>query len=182
MTQKELDTILKFATVAHDGQMRKYTGDPYIVHPTAVAAKVKEIGGSMEMQAAAYLHDVLEDTDVSVEELGQFLFCTVAVKDSAEDILDMVIDLTDEFEKAKYPDLNRKTRKAKEADRLSRASADAQTVKYCDLFDNTLSITEYDPKFSKVYLKEKAILLESMKDGDAKMRNQCLIQVGIQNK
>ena len=182
MTQKELDTILKFATVAHDGQIRKYTRDPYIVHPKAVAAKVKEIGGSMEMQAAAYLHDVLEDTDVSVEELGQFLFCAVAIKDSAEDILDMVIDLTDEFDKAKYPDLNRKTRKAKEADRLTRASADAQTVKYCDLFDNTLSITEHDPKFSKVYLKEKAILLESMKDGDAKMRNQCLIQVGIQNK
>ena len=147
------------------------------MHPTAVAAKVKEIGGSMEMQAAAYLHDVLEDTDVSVEELGQFLFCTVAIKDSAEDILDMVIDLTDEFEKVKYPDLNRKTRKAKEADRLSRASADAQTVKYCDLFDNTISITDHDPNFSKVYLKEKAVLLEAMKDGDSGMYAQCLKQL-----
>jgi len=177
MTQKELDAILDFATIAHHGQKRKYTGEPYIVHPMAVADKVAEIGGSMEMQAAALLHDVLEDTDVSVDELGQFLFCTVAVKDSAEDILDMVIDLTDEFDKAKYPDLNRKTRKAKEADRLSRASADAQTVKYCDLFDNTISITEHDPSFSKVYLKEKAVLLESMKDGDAEMREQCIKQI-----
>ena len=177
MIQEELDAIVRFATIAHDGQKRKYTGEPYIVHPIAVAAKVKEIGGSMEMQAAAYLHDVLEDTDVGVEELGLFLFSIVAVKDSAEDILDMVIDLTDEFEKVKYPDLNRKTRKAKEADRLSRASADAQTVKYCDLFDNTLSITEHDPKFSKVYLKEKAVLLEAMKDGDTGMRTQCLKQI-----
>jgi (p)ppGpp synthase/HD superfamily hydrolase len=177
MIQKELNEILHFAAIAHQGQKRKYTGEPYIVHPIAVSAKVKEIGGSMEMQAAALLHDVIEDTDVSVDELGQFLFCTVAVKDSAEDILDMVIDLTDEFEKVKYPDLNRKTRKAKEADRLSRASADAQTVKYCDLFDNTLSITEYDPKFSKVYLKEKAVLLEAMKDGDTGMRAQCLKQI-----
>ncbi len=177
MIQKELNEILHFAAIAHQGQTRKYTGEPYIVHPIAVANKVAEIGGSMEMQAAAYLHDVLEDTDVSVDELGQFLFCTVAIKDSAEDILDMVIDLTDVFESAKYPDLNRKTRKAKEADRLSRASADAQTVKYCDLFDNTLSITEYDPKFSKVYLKEKAVLLEAMKDGDPGMRAQCLKQI-----
>ena len=177
MIQQELIAILHFAALAHQGQTRKYTGEPYIVHPIAVSAKVKEIGGSMEMQAAAYLHDVLEDTDVSVDELGQFLFCTVAVKDSAEDILDMVIDLTDEFEKVKYPDLNRKTRKAKEADRLSRASADAQTVKYCDLFDNTISITECDPNFSKVYLKEKAVLLEAMKDGDAEMREQCIKQI-----
>lgn len=177
MTQDELYAIMGFARLAHEGQKRKYTGEPYINHPFAVAAKVKEIGGSMEMQAAAYLHDVLEDTDVSVEELGQFLFCAVAVKDSAEDILDMVIDLTDEFETVKYPDLNRKTRKAMEADRLSKVSADAQTVKYCDLFDNTISITEYDPKFSKVYLKEKAVLLEAMKDGDIGMRAQCLKQI-----
>ena len=177
MTQKELNAILEFATIAHQGQKRKYTGEPYIVHPIAVADKVAEIGGSMEMQAAALLHDVLEDTDVSVEELGQFLFCTVAVKDSAEDILQMVIDLTDEFEKAKYPDLNRKTRKAKEADRLSRVSADAQTVKYCDLFDNTSSITEHDAGFAKVYLKEKAVLLEAMTDGDPGMRTQCLNQI-----
>jgi|14BtaG_2_1085337.scaffolds.fasta_scaffold00160_3 (p)ppGpp synthase/HD superfamily hydrolase len=177
MIQKELNEILHFAAIAHQGQTRKYTGEPYIVHPIAVANKVAEIGGSMEMQAAALLHDVLEDTDVSVDELGQFLFCTVAVKDSAEDILDMVIDLTDEFEKVKYPDLNRKTRKAMEADRLSKVSADAQTVKYCDLFDNTLSITEHDPKFSKVYLKEKAVLLEAMTDGNVEIRQECLNQI-----
>ena len=177
MTQQELIAILQFAALAHVGQKRKYTGEPYIVHPIAVADKVADIGGSMEMQAAAYLHDVLEDTDVSVEELSQFLFLTVADKDSAEDILQMVIDLTDEFEKTKYPDLNRKTRKAREAERLSKISADAQTVKYCDLFDNTISITEHDPNFSKVYLKEKAVLLEAMKDGDAEMREQCIKQI-----
>ena len=56
-----------FATAAHAaiGQKRKYSGDDYIVHPARVASIVTRHGGTDEMIAAAWLHDTVEDTDVS---------------------------------------------------------------------------------------------------------------------
>lgn len=61
------------ATKAHDGQVRKTDGQPYIVHPLAVADIVKQHGFSETVIAAALVHDVLEDTDVSETELRQAL-------------------------------------------------------------------------------------------------------------
>ena len=62
---------LAFAKEAHEsvGQVRKYTGEPYIVHPMEVADIVKSVGGSEAMQAAALLHDTVEDTDATLDEL-----------------------------------------------------------------------------------------------------------------
>tara|TARA_Y100001968_G_scaffold297456_1_gene306464 strand:- start:57566 stop:59896 length:2331 start_codon:yes stop_codon:yes gene_type:complete len=55
----------------HDGQFRK-SGDPYIVHPIAVAGLLREIGASPSVIAAGFLHDVVEDTDVTPEKLEDF--------------------------------------------------------------------------------------------------------------
>ena len=46
---------------AHEGQFRKYSGLPYIIHPIEVATTVEAYGGTDEMIAAALLHDVVED-------------------------------------------------------------------------------------------------------------------------
>lgn len=58
-----------FATDAHGDidQRRKYTGEPYIVHPIAVAELVRSVPHTPEMIAAALLHDVVEDTPVTIE-------------------------------------------------------------------------------------------------------------------
>ncbi|MTJ93609.1 MAG: HD domain-containing protein, partial [Desulfovibrio sp.] len=64
-----------FAAEAHAavGQVRKYTGEPYVEHPRAVARLVADAGGDDAMVAAAWLHDVVEDTRVSLDEIrGQF--------------------------------------------------------------------------------------------------------------
>jgi len=158
------DIILKaievFATRAHEGQLRKYTEEPYINHPIAVAKIVEEKGGSFEMIAAALLHDVLEDTHVSIEGLRQFLF--EIVPSSAGKILQLVIELTDVYEKKNFPHLNRKQRKQLEAERLGRVSDAAKQIKVADIIDNTKSIQEHDPKFAKVFLDEKEVLLKEM--------------------
>jgi (p)ppGpp synthase/HD superfamily hydrolase len=62
---------LEFAIAAHASidQRRKYTGEPYIVHPIAVAALVRSVPHTPEIIAAAYLHDVVEDTPVTIEEI-----------------------------------------------------------------------------------------------------------------
>lgn len=58
----------EFAYQLHKGQNRK-SGEPYISHPVAVAGLLRELGGSPVMIAAGFLHDVVEDTDVTAEEI-----------------------------------------------------------------------------------------------------------------
>lgn len=57
-----------FAYQLHEGQMRK-SGEPYIAHPIAVATLLRSLGGDSVTIAAGFLHDVVEDTDVTPEEI-----------------------------------------------------------------------------------------------------------------
>ena len=59
----------KFAQMAHEGAMRKGSQIPYIYHPMEVALIAAQMTGDEEVIAAAYLHDVLEDTSTTQEEL-----------------------------------------------------------------------------------------------------------------
>lgn len=58
----------EFAYQLHEGQYRA-SGEPYIAHPVAVAGLLRDLGGSSVMIAAGFLHDVVEDTDVTAEEI-----------------------------------------------------------------------------------------------------------------
>ena len=60
----------EFGYRLHEGQCRK-SGEPYICHPIAVAGLLRDLGGSSAMIAAGFLHDVVEDTEVSLEEIEQ---------------------------------------------------------------------------------------------------------------
>ncbi|NEQ38141.1 MAG: bifunctional (p)ppGpp synthetase/guanosine-3',5'-bis(diphosphate) 3'-pyrophosphohydrolase [Okeania sp. SIO3I5] len=62
----------------HEGQYRK-SGEPYICHPVAVAGLLKDLGGDSAMIAAGFLHDVVEDTDVTIEEIEQNFGSQVAL-------------------------------------------------------------------------------------------------------
>ena len=150
--------ILKFAEEAHKFQKRKYTDEPYIVHPIAVAELVKNNGGDENMVLAALLHDVLEDTNVTHSELRAFLHQTISIE-SAEDVLSLVVQLTDVYTKESFPFMNRKERKGFEALRLSYVSDRAKVIKRADIEHNTDSIVDNDPKFAKVFLAEKEVIL-----------------------
>ena len=67
----------EYAERKHDGQKRK-SGEPYIIHPLAVAEIVAEIGLDTDAIVAALLHDCLEDTDASFEEISRMFGTTVA--------------------------------------------------------------------------------------------------------
>ena len=58
----------EFAYQLHEGQYRA-SGEPYIAHPVAVAGLLRDLGGSSVMIAAGFLHDVVEDTDITSEEI-----------------------------------------------------------------------------------------------------------------
>ena len=58
------------AQKSHEGQFRK-TGEPYIVHPLCVACLVAFYGGDEAMICASLLHDVVEDTDIDIQSVGE---------------------------------------------------------------------------------------------------------------
>lgn len=145
-----------FATVAHErvGQKRKYTGEPYVNHPEAVAALVRSVPHTEAMLAAAWLHDTVEDTGVTLDEIRSLF---------GEEVAGLVGWLTDV---SRPEDGNREARKAKDRAHTSLAPPEAKTIKLADLIDNSESILKRDPKFAAVYLHEKALLLEVLREGD----------------
>lgn len=60
-----------FATKAHQGQVRKNSSEPYITHPIRVGERLEKEGCSDALISAGYLHDVVEDTKVSIEDIEQ---------------------------------------------------------------------------------------------------------------
>ncbi len=154
MESEIVKRALMFATLAHGDQKRKYTGEMYIVHPIEVMEIVKSVPHDDAMLAAALLHDVVEDTEVSIEEVTEAF---------GQDIADLVSDLTDV---SKPEDGNRKFRKAMDRDHSAQSSARAQTVKLADLISNSSDILKNDPSFAKVYLAEKELLLQVLTEGD----------------
>ena len=146
-----------FAAKAHSAinHKRKYTGDDYIVHPREVAAIVASVPHTPEMLAAALLHDTVEDTGVGIETIRAEFGAVVA---------GLVADLTDVSTPGGG---NRAIRKGIDLAHTAGASPSAKTIKLADLLSNTASIVAHDPGFARVYLKEKAAMLDVMTDGDA---------------
>lgn len=66
-----LNKAIVFATSAHEGQLRKGTQIPYILHPLEAAAIVGTMTTDDEIIAAAVLHDVVEDTNTTVEQIKE---------------------------------------------------------------------------------------------------------------
>jgi (p)ppGpp synthase/HD superfamily hydrolase len=163
MTPLELKA-LNFATDAHRGQVRKYTGEPYIEHPIAVVALLRTINADEITIAAAYLHDVVEDTNISIDAIRSNFGPVIS---------DIVSSLTDIGSSAG----NRATRKRIDRERLEASGPRAQTIKLADLIDNTSSIEEHDPKFAKVYMAEKRMLLKSLSSSNAVLWRRAQAQI-----
>lgn len=157
---------LRFATKAHKGQVRKYTGEPYINHPIAVAAIVATVEHTPEMIAAAYLHDVVEDCGVSLAEVKERFGGKVAT------LVAYLSDISTPYHG------NREARKSLDRQHIALAPTDAKTIKLADLIENTKTIAALDPNFWKVYRGEKQRLLEVLTDGDPALWAQAAAQCG----
>lgn len=143
-------------TMAHEsiGQVRKYGGRRYYTHPLTVATLVHTLPDADEgMIAAACLHDVIEDVTPKNPAFGPRW-----IEDEfGADVLSLVNELTNEYTKDKYPDLNRNARKEKESEKIAAISSRAKVVKRADLYHNSTEISP-DRRFWEQWLKEKAIL------------------------
>lgn len=151
----------EYARKAHErvNQKRKYTGAPYIEHPAAVVALVGLVPHSEAMLCAAWLHDVVEDTGTPLQ----------AIRDEFGDAIASLVEMLTDV--SKPSDGNRAKRKAIDREHTAKASPEAKTIKLADLIDNSRSIIERDPEFAKVYLAEKRLLLEVLREGDQTLWN-----------
>lgn len=130
--------------------MRRYERLPFIVHLDRTAALLRAHGyDDPIMLAAAYLHDTVEDTSTTMDEIH---------RDFGSEVAELVYWLTD-AEKGR-----RQVRKLMSAWRLGRAPWKAKLIKLADLADNTPSIVEHDPGFAPVYNAEKRMILQMMAD------------------
>ena len=172
-TQKILAAITAFADQAHGDQTRKYTPDRYIVHPVRVMNMCGQYSVSLPLLAAALLHDVVEDTEVSQEEIGAFLNKHLDAADVQKTIA-LVVEMSEVCIKKDYPHLNRDKRKQLEIKRLAKTSPEAQTIKYADIIDNCSEILQYDRNFGHRFLKECLAILKAADRGNVQLRKRAL--------
>jgi guanosine-3',5'-bis(diphosphate) 3'-pyrophosphohydrolase len=170
-----LEKVKDFTNTAHGNQTRRYSHDPYIVHPMRVMTLCRNYTPELAVLSAAILHDVLEDTSVTKEQLESFLH-TVMEEKAARKTIRLVVDLTDVYTRQNYPRMNRRVRREKEAERLSTVDPDAQTIKYADILDNT-DVTTNDPDFAWTFLHECRNILEKMDRGNPELRSKAMKRV-----
>lgn len=146
----------EFASSAHASinQRRKYTNQPYIVHPRSVAAIVARVTDDEATIAAAWLHDVVEDTPVELDEIRQLF---------GEEVARLVDDLTDVSRPSDGP---RRARKQIDRDHTAQADRKAKSVKLADIIDNLSDFESIPPKFALVFLEECELLVEVLGEGD----------------
>lgn len=128
-----IDIVLKevssFAFKKHYGQIRpNKKKEPKTVHINQVAALVKKAQGSLNAIAAAYLHDTVEDTDTTLEEICENFGNEVTI---------LVNELTDPLE---FKAMELSIRKQKQADRIQIAHNDTKIVKIADQISNVASV------------------------------------------
>ncbi|WDS62290.1 HD domain-containing protein [Pseudomonas phage D6] len=156
----KVDLAKAFCVAAHSaiGQKRKYILTDYHEHPHNVRWLVRQAENFDEnMEIAALLHDVVEDTQVTLDTIEDMFGADV------RELVEMLTDVS------KPEDGNRDVRKALDRAHTAKASPRAKTIKLCDLIDNAGSIQEHDAKFAKIYMHEKRLLLEVLTEGDPKL-------------
>lgn len=141
--------VIEFAALKHGGQKRKYNNEPYIHHPMRVAGYVQLYFPSLDDSAtqAAWLHDTIEDTDATYEEILSLFGKTTA---------DLVLELTNPSSFKNNRNLRRIDRNVLDIKHLESCSYDAQSVKICDIYDNVRDFTyEQAGGFYFKYLREQ---------------------------
>ena len=126
-----LDRAVIFAVKAHSGTERRGKGYPYIVHPLEAVEIVATMTSDQELLAAAALHDTVEDTDVTLEQIRTEFGDRVAALVAAE---------SDEIPVGVSEEESWHSRKQAAIDRLSRAGREAKMVALGDKLSNMRAI------------------------------------------
>ena len=148
MANKPLNTDLfdkaaKFAIDAHHGTERRGKGSPYIIHVMEAAEIVATMTNDPELLAAAMLHDVIEDTDVTKEDIE---------KEFGSRIAELVAGESDPDIKGESEEATWKARKEFVIERLAKESREAKMVALGDKLSNMRAIArDFDEKGDELW-------------------------------
>jgi (p)ppGpp synthase/HD superfamily hydrolase len=135
------------ASAAHAGQVRNGSGGlPYIAHPVAVASRLEELGYGDEVLAAALLHDVVEDTETTIEELQA---------EFGERVAGLVASLSDDESIADY-----RERKDEHRARVRQQDGDAFAIYASDKLTNSSTLHEALGREGDIVREEFKVPLE----------------------
>lgn len=183
-----LDRAIMFAVRAHSGTERRGKGFPYIVHPMEAVSIAATITPDQEILAAAALHDTVEDTDVTVDQIRS---------EFGDRIASLVAAETDAVMEGKSENETWHERKQAAIDRLARVSRDAKIVAMGDKLSNMRAIArDYamqgdalwnlfhvnDPKDHEWHYRGLADALRDLKDTFAFQEFETLINQVFGNK
>ena len=176
-----LDRAIIFAVHAHAGTERRGKGYPYIIHPMEAMEIVATMTADQELLAAAALHDTVEDTEVTVEQLKA---------EFGERIASLVADESDVMPEGLTEEASWHQRKQAAINRLSKASHDAKMVALGDKLSNIRAIArDYaelgdalwdrfhakDPKDHEWHYRGLADALSELKETEAYREFESLI-------
>lgn len=147
-----LDRAIIFAVHAHHNTERRGKGFPYIVHPMEAVEIVSTITSDQELLAAAALHDTIEDTDVTVEDIR---------REFGDRIADLVHAESDQFTEGVSEEDSWHDRKQAAINRLAATSYDGKIVAMGDKLSNMRAIwRDYqikgDDLWNIFHVKDKA--------------------------
>lgn len=131
MDSSVLDKAIKFAVDAHSGVERRGKEFPYIVHPMEAVSIVSTITSDQDLLAAAALHDVVEDTDISIDTIRE---------EFGDHIAELVMSETDRFDPNVSEAEGWHARKQASIDRLAAASLESKIVAIGDKLSNLRAI------------------------------------------
>lgn len=146
--KKDVELILRaydFALKAHQGQERK-SGEPYFIHVFATAKYLAELGMSPTVIAAGFLHDTIEDTEVTAREIE---------KEFGKEILDLVKGVT-KLGSVKYKGVERNVENLRKFFVAIAADFRVIIIKLCDRLHNVETLQHVSPE------KQRRIALETL--------------------
>ena len=148
-----LDRAIMFATKAHHGTERRGKKFPYIVHPLEAMVIVATITNDQEMLAAAVLHDTIEDTTVTYDDLE---------REFGHRVAELVASETDVKNGADGKALSWQERKQRDLENLSRCTRDEKIIAMGDKLSNMRAIardyrTMGDEVWKMFRMKEKSV-------------------------
>jgi (p)ppGpp synthase/HD superfamily hydrolase len=141
---------VKFAKIAHEGQKRKFSGNPYYKHPVRVAETLESVGATEEAVLAGYLHDVVEDTSYDIADVAERF---------GPEVASIVLEMTNDEERV---DEVGKTEYMKH--KMVGMSDEALLVKLADRLDNTSDFDTASDSFASRYAEETGAVLDHLEE------------------
>jgi len=155
MIKERVIKAYEFSKEKHSGQERKFSGLPYFSHPKEVSRIIEQLTNNEDLVIAALLHDTIEDTNTTYEEIE---------KEFGKKVADIVLEVTSDDERS----LRKYGKGLYLGMKMMTMTTDALIVKLADRFHNVKYLEGDDVplKFVKKYCHETWTILKIVKDSD----------------